>query len=77
MKLREQGLLLEEEDDAAGFLGVTMERNVDWFIELKQVGLIEFWKLWAWTPSWQETNKLLLIMIFWLVMEVERDLRDP
>ena len=41
MKLREQGLLLEEEDDAAGFLGVTMDRNEDGFIELKQVGLID------------------------------------
>ena len=41
MKLREQGLLIEEEDDAAGFLGVTMERNEDGFIELKQVDLID------------------------------------
>ena len=27
VKLREQGLLLEQEDDAAGFLGVTMTKN--------------------------------------------------
>ena len=36
MKLREQGLFLEEEDNAAGFLGVTMDRNEDGSIELKQ-----------------------------------------
>ena len=40
-KLREQGLLLEEEDDAAGFLGVTMCRNQDGTLELKQTGLID------------------------------------
>ena len=41
VKLREQGLLLEEEDDAAGFLGVTMCRNDDGSLELKQTGLID------------------------------------
>jgi hypothetical protein len=41
MKLREQGLLLEEEDGAADCIGVTMERNEDGFIELKQIGLID------------------------------------
>ena len=40
-KLREQGLLLEEENDAAGFLGVTMCRNQDGTLELKQTGLID------------------------------------
>ena len=40
IKLREQGLLLEEEDNTAGFSGVTMERNEDGFIKLKQVDLI-------------------------------------
>ena len=40
MKLREQGLLLEEDDDTSGFLGVTMDRTEDGFIGLKQVGLI-------------------------------------
>ena len=39
--LREQGLLLEEEDDAAGFLGVTMHKNQDGSMELKQTGLID------------------------------------
>ena len=38
MKRREQGLLLEEEDDADGFLGVTIGRNDEGFIKLKQVG---------------------------------------
>ena len=40
-KLREQGLLLEQEDDAAGFLGVTMNRTDEGNIELKQTGLID------------------------------------
>ena len=40
-QLRKQGLLLEEEGDAAGFLGVTMERNEGGSIELKQTGLID------------------------------------
>ena len=41
VKLREQGLLLEGEDDAAGFLGVTMCRNDDGYLELKRTGLID------------------------------------
>ena len=41
VKPREQGLLLDEEDDAAGFLGVTMCRNDDGSLELKQAGLID------------------------------------
>ena len=41
MLLREQGLLLEKEDDAAGFLGVTMHKNQDGSMELKQTGLID------------------------------------
>ena len=40
-KLRAQGLLLEQEDDAAGFLGVEMTRTEEGFIEMKQVGLID------------------------------------
>ena len=56
-------LEVDEEDDAAGFLGVTMGRNVDGFIELKHVGLINrILKLWPWTPSWQQINGLLLNM---------------
>ena len=39
MKLRVQGLLLEEDDDARGFLRVTMGRNEDESTGLKQVGL--------------------------------------
>ena len=41
MLLREQGLLLEEEDDSVGFLGVTMHKNQDDLMELKQTGLID------------------------------------
>jgi hypothetical protein len=40
-KLREQGLLLEQEDDAAGFLGVKMTKTEDGLIEMKQTGLID------------------------------------
>ena len=41
VQLRDQGLLLEEEGDAAGFLGVTMTRDDKGAIELKQTGLID------------------------------------
>ena len=41
VKLREQGLLLEQEDDAAGFLGVRLEKTSDDLIEMKQTGLID------------------------------------
>ena len=34
-------MLLEGEDDADGFLGVTMCRNDDGSLELKQTGLID------------------------------------
>ena len=40
-QLRDQGLLLEEEGDAAGFLGVTMTRDDSGAMELKQTGLID------------------------------------
>ena len=40
-KLREQGLLLEQEDDAAGFLGVRMTKTDEGFLEMKQTGLID------------------------------------
>ena len=40
-KLREQGLLLEQEDDAAGYLGVKMTKTEDGHIEMKQTGLID------------------------------------
>ena len=40
MELRKQGLLLEKKDDAASFLGVTMDRSKDGSIDLKQVGPI-------------------------------------
>ena len=40
-KLRKQGLLLQQEDDAAGFLGVTMSKTKNGSMELKQTGLIE------------------------------------
>ena len=41
-KLCALGVNLEEEDDAAGFLGVTMHRNQDGSMELKQTGLIDW-----------------------------------
>jgi hypothetical protein len=41
-KLRAEGVDLEEEDDAAGFLGVRLERDPDTgMIEMKQTGLID------------------------------------
>ena len=42
MELREQGVNLEQEDDAAGFLGVTLGRDeTTGLMEMKQVSLIE------------------------------------
>ena len=40
-KLREQGLLLEQEDNAADYLGVKMTKTVDGHIKMKQAGLID------------------------------------
>ena len=40
LALRNQGVLLEEEEDAAGFLGVDIQKNEDGLTELKQEGLI-------------------------------------
>ena len=40
MQLREQGVNLEKEDDAAGFLGVTLGHDeATGLVEMKQVGL--------------------------------------
>ena len=39
--LRGQGLLLEQEDDAAGFLGVQLTKTNDGLIKMKQTGLID------------------------------------
>jgi hypothetical protein len=39
--LREQGLLLEQEDNAVGYLGVKMTKTEDSHIEMKQTGLID------------------------------------
>ena len=42
MQLREVGVDLEQEDDAAGFLGVRLERDADsGLLEMKQTGLID------------------------------------
>ena len=41
IKLRAAGVDLEEEEDAAGFLGVKIEKNSDGLLELKQDGLID------------------------------------
>ncbi|KAL7489424.1 hypothetical protein ACHAW6_015024 [Cyclotella cf. meneghiniana] len=40
-KLCTEGLLLEQEDDSAGFLGVKMTKTEDGHIEMKQTGLID------------------------------------
>jgi hypothetical protein len=40
-KLRLQGLLLEQEDDAVGFLGVKMVKTADGNLEMKQTVLID------------------------------------
>ena len=40
-RLCKQGLLLEQEDDAAGFLGVKMSKTTDGKIGLMQTGLID------------------------------------
>ncbi len=42
MQLRELGVDLEQEDDAAGFLGVTLEWDPETsLLEMKQTGLIK------------------------------------
>jgi hypothetical protein len=42
MQLRELGVNLEQEDNTAGFLGVTLERDPEiGFLEMKQTGLIK------------------------------------
>jgi hypothetical protein len=40
-RLREEGLLLEEEGDAAGYLGVEITKTEEGLIEMKQTGLID------------------------------------
>eukprot|EP00956_Cyclotella_meneghiniana_P015936 scaffold24808_cov102-Cyclotella_meneghiniana.AAC.1 len=40
-RLRKEGLLLEEEGDAAGYLGVEMTKTEEGLIEMKQTGLID------------------------------------
>ena len=41
-KLRAQDLLLEQEDDAAGFLWVQMTQTEEGLLEMKQTGLIDW-----------------------------------
>ena len=41
IRLRQQGVLLEQEGDAAGFLGVQMTKTEEGLREMKQTGLIE------------------------------------
>jgi len=50
MELCKLGVVLEQEDNAAGFLGVSMERDSsNGLLELKQTGLMkELLKLWVW-----------------------------
>ena len=40
-QLRKQGLLLEQEDNTAKYLGVTMDKSGDGLLEMKQTGLID------------------------------------
>jgi hypothetical protein len=40
-RLCKEGLLLEEEDDAAGYLGVDMTKTLEGYLEMKQTGLID------------------------------------
>ena len=42
MKVRKQGLPLEQEDDTAAFTGVTMIRNKDGYLDPKQINFIEW-----------------------------------
>jgi hypothetical protein len=50
MELCKLGVVLEQEDNAAGFLGVSMEHDSSTgLFELKQTGLMkELLKLWFW-----------------------------
>ena len=50
MELCKLGVALEQEDNAAGFLGVSMERDSSTgLLELKQTGLMkELLKIWVW-----------------------------
>ncbi len=41
MKLHEQGLLLEQEDDAASYLGVQISMIAKGLLEIMQTGLID------------------------------------
>ena len=58
-KLRDQGLLLEQEDDAAGFLGVKLTKTDDGKIVLTQTGLTDrVIKRWGSILSYQLPNGL-------------------
>ena len=41
LKLHEQGLLLKQENNAVGVLGVDMTRTEEGYIKIKQTGLID------------------------------------
>ena len=62
MNLRSQGVDLEQEDDAAGFLGVTLVRDeATGIIEMKQVGLIDrIMRHSDWTMEWQRINTRIM-----------------
>jgi hypothetical protein len=64
MKLREVGVDLEQETDAAGFLGIRMERDPDTgLLEMKQEGLIEAMGLdvGTVTPKWTPAETAPLV----------------
>ena len=44
-KLRKDGLLLEQEDNSAGFLGIKMTKMEDGLIKMKQTGLTKMMAL--------------------------------
>ena len=68
-KLREQGLLLEQEDDAAGFLGVKLTKTDDGKIVLTQTGLTDrVIKRWGSILSYQPPNGLQRKQLHWLVI---------
>ncbi len=57
MDLRERGVDLEKEDDAAGFLGVTLDHDVSTgLLEMKQTGLIK--RVLVWMMSMPKGNIL-------------------
>lgn len=53
--MKEHELLLEQEDDAAGYLGVQMSNTAKGFLEIKQSGLIDH-VLEHWDQNWPQIS---------------------